>query len=153
MKKVLSSVLAALSAGLVLCSCSGKESDKPASELLDAALKGAEFEELVKVEGSDIKYTYDLEESWYDDFAASVAGNMAFADEIVFVKAASDEDVEKVQNALEKRVKSRKDTLQSYAPAEYDKLCNTEVKVSGKYVYLVVGEDSKSALKAAEKAF
>lgn len=153
MKKIFSAVITALTAGVLLCSCSGKDSDKSASELLDAALSGAKFEELSSVEGSDIKYTYDLEESWYDDFAASVAGNMAFADEIVFVKASSDENVEKVQSALETRVKTRKDTLQSYAPAEYDKLCNTEVKVKGKYVYLVVGEDSKSALKAAEKAF
>lgn len=154
MKKVISAVLAALSAGVLLCSCSGKDSDTPAAELLAAASEsGVDFGELVKVEGSDIRYTYDLEESWYDDFAASVAGNMAFAEEIVFVKASSEENVEKIQQALETRLQSRKDTLQSYAPAEYDKLCSSEIKTRGRYVYLVVAEDSKKALKAAEKAF
>lgn len=154
MKKTVSLLLAALSAGMILCSCSGKESNTPASELLSAALNsGVDFDEMVPVEGSDVKYTYDIEESWYDDFAASVAGNMAFAEEIVFVKAASDDNVEKIQKALESRLQSRKDTLQSYAPAEYDKLCKSEVKTNGKYVYLVVAEDSKKAEKAAEKAF
>ena len=154
MKKLLSAILAAVSAGVILCSCSGKESNTAASELLEAATgSGAAFEELVSVEGSDIKYTYDIDESLYDDFAASVAGNMAFADEIVFVKASSDEAVEKLQSALEARVESRKETLKSYAPDEYDKLCSSEVKTNGKYVYLVVGADSKTALKAAEKAF
>lgn len=154
MKKAVSVFLAAAAAAVMLCSCGGKNSNTPVSELLEAASEsGVNFGELVSVEGSDIKYTYDLEESWYDEFAASVAGNMAFAEEIVFVKASSDENVEKIQKALENRVQSRKDTLQSYAPAEYDKLCKSEVKTNGKYVYLIVSEDSKTALKAAEKAF
>ncbi len=154
MKKTVSLMLAAFTAALLLCSCSKEGSDKPASELLSAAADcGAYFCEMVTVDGSDIRYTYDLEESWYDDFAASVAGNMAFADEIVFVKASSDEDAAKIKKALEARVQSRKDTLQSYAPAEYDKLCSTEVKTSGNLVYLVVGADSKKAVKAAEDAF
>lgn len=154
MKKILSSVLAVAAAGILLCSCGGKESDKSAQELFSAAKdSGAAFEELVSVEGSDIKYTYEIEESWYDDFAAAAAGNMAFADEIVFVKASSDENISKIQNALETRVKSRKDTLQSYAPAEYDKLCKSEIKTNGSYVYLIVGSDIKTAEKAVEKAF
>lgn len=154
MKKILSSVLAAAAAGILLCSCGGKESGKSAQELLSAAKdSGAAFEELVGVEGSDIKYTYEIEESWYDDFAAEAAGNMAFADEIVFVKASSDENVSKIQSALETRVKSRKDTLQSYAPAEYDKLCKSEIKTNGSYIYLIVGSDIKTAEKAVEKAF
>lgn len=154
MKKVISVLLAAAASAVLFCSCAGKESDTPAAELLAAASdSGVDFGELVSVEGSDIRYTYDLEESWYDDFAASVSGNMAYADEIVFVKASSDENVEKVQKALEARLQSRKDTLQSYAPAEYDKLCNSEVKTNGKYVYLIVAGDSKPAVKAAEKAF
>jgi len=154
MRKAFSVILAAASACVLLCSCSGKDSDTPASQLLTAAAdSGVDFGEMVTVEGSDIKYTYDLEESWYDDFAGSVAGNMAFAEEIVFVKASSDENVDKIRQALEKRLQSRKDTLQSYAPAEYDKLCSSEVKLRGSYVYLVVAEDSKKALKAAEKAF
>lgn len=154
MKSLLKTIAAAAASAVLLCSCGGKGTDKSASELLSAAKdSGAAFEELVSVEGADIKYTYDLEESWYDEFAAEAAGNMAFADEIVFVKASSDENVKKIQDALAARVKSRKDTLQSYAPVEYDKLCKCEIKTNGDYVYLIIGSDIKTAEKAVEKAF
>ncbi|MBE6853189.1 MAG: DUF4358 domain-containing protein [Ruminococcus sp.] len=154
MKKILSAVLAAALAGTLLCSCGKGGSDKAAAELLGAAKNsGAAFEELVSVEGSDIKYTYDIEESLYEDFAAEAAGNMAFADEIVFIKASSEDNIEKIKKALEARVQSRKDTLQSYAPAEYDKLCKSEIIVNGNYVYLIVGGDIKTAQKAVDKMF
>lgn len=154
MKKILSTIASVAAAGILLCSCGNSDTNKTAQELLSSAKdSGAVFEELEGVEGSDIKYTYELEESWYVDFAAEVAGNAAFADEIVFVKASSDENISKIQSALETRVKSRKDTLQSYAPAEYDKLCKSEIKTSGSYVYLIVGGDIKTAQKAVDKAF
>ncbi|WP_044976176.1 DUF4358 domain-containing protein [Ruminococcus sp. HUN007] len=154
MKKLISAFTACVTAGILLCSCSGGSSEAATEDLLKAALdNGTGFDEMVSVEGSDIKYTYDIEESWYDDFAASVAGNMAYAEEAVFVKASSDENVEKIEKALEKRLQSRKETLKSYAPAEFAKLENSSVETKGRYVYLVVCEDSKKALKAAEKAF
>lgn len=154
MKKIFGLISAATLCGMLLCSCGGKGSAESAQDLLKTAKEsGAAFEELVSVEGSDIKFTYELEESWYEDFAAEAAGNMAFADEIVFVKASSDENISKIQSALETRVKSRKDTLQSYAPAEYDKLCKSEIKTNGDYIYLIVGADAKTAQKAVEKAF
>lgn len=154
MKRITSAVLACITAGMLLCSCSGGESNAAAADLLKAALdNGTGFDEMVSVEGSDIKYTYDIDESLYEDFAASVAGNMAYAEEVVFVKASSDENVEKIQKALEKRLESRKETLKSYAPAEYDKLNKSKVETKGRYVYLVVCEDSKKVASAAEKAF
>ncbi|MBP1590869.1 MAG: hypothetical protein ILP22_02365, partial [Oscillospiraceae bacterium] len=65
MKKIASAVLACITAGMLLCSCSGGESNAAASDLLKAALdNGTGFDEMVSVEGSDIKYTYDIDESW-----------------------------------------------------------------------------------------
>ena len=155
MKKIITAILASLTAGVLLCSCSGGgDSNTAAADLLKAAVdNGKGFEELVSVEDSDIKYTYDIEKDWYEDFAASVSGNMAYAEEVVFVKASSDENVDKVKTALENRLQSRKDTLQSYAPAEYDKLNKSKVITNGRYVYLVVCEDSDKALDAVKKAF
>lgn len=155
MKSIVKIIAASAVSALLLCSCGkGKETDKTAAELLSAAKdSGAKFEELVSVDGTDIKYTYDLDESLYDDFAAEAAGNPAYADEIVFVKASSDENVDKVKKAIEARVESRKKTLESYAPDEFDKLCSSKVMTNGKYVYLIVGSSAGDAQKAVEKAF
>lgn len=155
MKKIMSAILASFTAAVLLSSCSGGgASNAAAADLLKAAVdNGTGFEELVSVEDSDIKYTYDIEKDWYDDFAASVSGNMAYAEEVVFVKASSEENADKIKTALENRLQSRKDTLQSYAPAEYDKLNRSKVMTNGLYVYLVVCEDSDKALDAVKKAF
>ncbi len=155
MKKILKSVAMITASMMMLCSCNGNEKkDVTASELLKAALDSqAKFEELETVETDYIKYYYSLEEDWYSEFSASVAGNNAFADEVVVVKAASDESVDDIKSALEARISSRKDVLQSYAPVEYDKLCKSEVKTEGKFVYMIVGSDSSKAEKALEKLF
>ncbi len=137
---------------LLLCSCGSSSSDVTSSELLKAASdSGASFEEMVDVEDTDIKYLYNIEKDWYDEFSASAAGNLAFADEIVVVKSSSSDNTDKIKNALEQRVESRKKTLQSYAPDEYSKLCESEIKTSGDFIYLIVGKDNKKAEKALKK--
>ncbi|MDO5560819.1 MAG: DUF4358 domain-containing protein [Oscillospiraceae bacterium] len=135
--------------GVLLCSCAGKSSNAAASDIISAAkTSGSTFEELESVEKADIKYYYNLDESSYSDFSAMVSGNQAYADEIVVVKAASSSKVSDIKKALEERIDSRKKTLESYAPDEYQKLCDASVKTDGDYVYLVVGDDTKDALKA-----
>jgi len=155
MRKFLKTASAVIMAGMLLCSCGGKsDSDVTASELLKAAQESdSSFDEMESVTKDDIKYYYELEEGWYDDFAAEISGNPAYAEEIVVVKASSSENVKKVSDALEARVESRKNTLQSYAPEEYDKLCKSSVETKGNYVYLVVNSDIKTAQKALEKLF
>jgi len=155
MGKFLKTILAVIMSGMVLCSCGGKTSPNlTASELLKAAAEsGAAFEEMESVTKDDIKYYYEIEEGWYDEFAAEISGNPAFADEIVVVKASSSENVKKVSDALKSRVESRKTTLQSYAPDEYNKLTKSSVETKGNYVYLVVNGDIKTAQKALEKLF
>ena len=155
MRKFLKTASAVIMGVMLLCSCGGKSnSDVTASELLKAAEEsGASFDEMESVTKDDIKYYYELEEGWYDDFAAEISGNQAYADEIVVVKASSSENVKKVSDALKSRIESRKTTLQSYAPEEYDKLCKSSVETKGNYVYLVVNSDIKTAQKALEKLF
>ncbi len=137
---------------LMFCSCGSSSSDVTSSELLTAAAdSGAKFEEMVSVEESDIKFLYDIEKDWYKEFSASAAGNPAYADEIVVIKASSSDNATKIKEALEKRVESRKNTLQSYAPDEYDKLCDSQIKTDGDYIYLIVGKDNKTAEKALKK--
>lgn len=155
MKKILISIAATVMAVLMMCSCSSNdESQAKTSDLLNAAKNSSSsFEELEIIEGKEIKYTYDIEEDWYEDFSAEVSGNLAFADEMVFVKASSDDNVAKIKEALEDRLQNRKNTLQSYAPLEYDKLCNSKVQTNGKYVYMIVGNDTEEAEKAVKEAF
>lgn len=153
-RKSLKIAILAAACAAVLCSCGGNSDKATANELILAAKNcGAEFQEMEKVETSDIKYYYNLDESWYSDFAAVVSGNQAFADEIVVIKASSSSNVDNIKNALEERIQSRKTTLESYAPDEYQKLCNSSVKTKGDYVYLVVGDDINEAEKAIKDSF
>ncbi|MBE6841782.1 MAG: DUF4358 domain-containing protein [Ruminococcus sp.] len=156
MKKLFKGFIALAASAMMFCSCSGgdEKTDVSAQKLLSAALEsGAKFEEMESVEGEYIKFNYDIEESWYEEFAAQAAGNPAFADEVIVVKAADSDSLKNIQNALNGRIEERKKVLQSYAPVEYDKLSESKVKTEGDYVYLVVGSDTKKAEKALEKLF
>ncbi len=152
MKKIIK-LEAVLSAALILlCSCGGS-SDVKTSDLLNAAVdSGAPFEELVEYSEEDFTTYYEVEKELFDECSVKAAGNAACADEVVVVKASSSDNAKEIEKKLDAHVESRKNTLQSYAPAEYDKLDNSEVKVNGNIVYLVVCSDEK-AQKALEKLF
>lgn len=150
-KKITACILSSLVSVLMLCSCGGT-SDADVKELFSAAQNsGAVFEELVDVENSEISYLFNIEEEWFSDYSAAVSGNLAYADEIAVFKASSSENAVNIKESLEKRVESRKKVLESYAPDEFKKLQNAEVIVKGKYVYLVVGKDNKTAENAIKK--
>lgn len=153
MKKIIK-LNAVLSAALILlCSCKSNSSKIKTADLLSAAVdSGASFEELVDYSEDDFTTYYEVDKDLFDECAVKAAGNAAFADEVVVVKATSEENAKEIEKKLDAHVESRKDTLQSYAPKEYDKLCSSDVKVNGKIVYLVVCADEK-AQKALEKLF
>ena len=152
MKKLIKIEAVLSSALLLLCSCGGSSDVKTADLLAAAVDSGAVFEELVEYSEDDLTTYYDIEKDLFDECAVKAAGNPAYADEVVVVKASSSDNAKKIEEKLDAHVESRKNTLQSYAPAEYDKLNNSDVKVKGNIVYLVVCDDEK-AQKALEKLF
>lgn len=152
MKKLIKLEAVFSAALILLCSCGGSSDVKTADLLAAAVDSGASFEELVEYSTDDLTTYYGIEKDMFEECAVKVAGNAAYADEVVIVKASSSDNAKEIEKKLDAHVEDRKNILQSYAPAEYDKLNNSDVKVNGNIVYLVVCGDEK-AQKALEKLF
>lgn len=62
-------------------------------------------------------------------------------------------DKEKVKLAVEERLDGQKDVFKDYVPEEYDKLCDTQVKTKGDYVYWLCTNDNEKAEEVLKSDF
>ena len=124
---------------------SSKEASKPLKEVT-AAVKdsGVEFPEMVEVSEDNFKFKYGIDSADYTEYSVWWAGSGGDADEICIVKAA-DGKTDTVKSAVQGRLDSQKDVFKEYQPAQYDKLCDSEVKTTGDYVYWVCTNDNSKA--------
>lgn len=107
-----------------------------------------ELSSMAEVGADRIKIYLDFDIPEGCDFSMLICGSGGFADE-VFVINAADIDVSALEEAVEKRIESRKKDFEGYNPDEYDKLENFYSKCSGDYfMYVVTGDNS-----ACEKIF
>ncbi len=138
------------------CSEEPKEAEnatptKAISEITADVLNcGIEFPEMVEVSEENFQIKYSLSEGDYEEFSLWWAGSGADADEVCIIKAG---DKEKVKKAVEDRLEGQKETFKDYVPEQYDKLCETEVKTKGDYVYWLCTNDNEKAQKALDADF
>lgn len=97
---------------------------------------------MAEVGADRIKMYLDFDIPENCDFSMLICGSGGFADE-VFVINAADIDFSALEEAVEKRIESRKKDFEGYNPDEYDKLENFYSKCSGDYfMYVVTGDNS-----------
>lgn len=61
----------------------------------------------------------------------------------IIIEAKEQEDINEIQEKLETFLVSYKKEWESFLLSEYDLLFESKVKVKGKYVYLIISENSK----------
>lgn len=154
-------ILPALLAVMTFCSLTGcgeeaKETEnavptKAISEISSDIIGcGIEFPEMIEVSEENFQIKYGLSEGDYEEYSLWWAGSGADADEVCIIKAA---DKEKVKDAVEERLDGQKEAFKDYVPEQYDKLCETEVKTKGDYVYWLCTNDNQKAQDTLNSAF
>ncbi|MGN0613623.1 MAG: DUF4358 domain-containing protein [Porcipelethomonas sp.] len=149
MKKIKSAIAGLIMSAAVMVSataCGGsKEATKPLSDITKAvADSGIEFPEMIEVSEENFQFKYGVTADDYAEYSVMWAGSGGDADEICIVKANEDK-VDTIKEAVEKRLDSQKDVFKDYVPEQYDKLCDTEVKTEGNYVYWLCTNDNSKA--------
>lgn len=136
----------------MLTACGGSVPDDVASKDIMTAVisSGVSFPEMQEVTADRLTYYYDVQEGWYSDFGATIAGSAGEADEVAVFHASSKDTVDDIETALNSRLEKRKKDFDGYVAEEYDKLCASEVKIKGNYVYLIVSKDNDTAESALE---
>lgn len=136
---------------LSACGKDKAEASKPLNEITADVMEcGVEFPEMVEVAEENFQIKYGLTEDEYEEFSLWWAGSGADADEICIIKA---KDKDKVKQSVEERLAGQKDVFKDYVPEQYDKLCDTEVKTKGEYVYWLCTNDNKKAEEVLNSDF
>ncbi len=142
---VILSAVTLVSAAACSSGSDGKEATKPLSEIT-AAIKdsGIEMPEMVEVTEDNFQFKYGVSADDYSEYSLWWAGSGGDADEICIIKAKEDK-LDTIKEAVEKRLDDQKNVFKDYVPEQYDKLCGTEVKNEGSYVYWVCTNDNGKA--------
>lgn len=93
------------------------------------------------------EYLYDTSYKRIDDGAFAYASS-SYADEITVLHASEEDDIKTVQKHLEDRIDRRMSDFNGYKPEEVDKLENAIIKVSGKYILMVVADNPQAVVNA-----
>lgn len=151
-KKILCGIIMT-AAALFITGCRESETviNEPLSEVTKAVLNcGTYFPEMVEVNEENFTYEYGLETKDFDEYSVYWAGSGGDADEICIIKTS---DTNKVKKAVKERLESRRDSFEDYVKEEYDKLCSSDVKTRGDYVYWLCTEDNSKAESELLKHF
>ena len=144
MKKRIMGAAAAVMMLASLTACGAKEPSKAISEITKAVVdSGIKFPEMIEVNQKNFEIKYEIGDDVYSDFSVYWTTG-ADADEVCIIKA-KENKAEDVKKAVEGRKQAQMDVFESYAPEQYDKLKNSEVKTEGDYVYWVCTEDDSKA--------
>ncbi|MGN1480446.1 DUF4358 domain-containing protein [Porcipelethomonas sp.] len=147
MKKRIAAGLLTVCVILSATGCEGNskkaEASKPLKEITGAVMDcGVEFPEMVEVSEDNFQFRYAVSTDDYSEYSVWWAGSGGDADEICLIKA---KDTDKVRKAVEERKKSQEGVFKDYVEEQYEKLCDSEVKTKGDYVYWLCTNDNKKA--------
>lgn len=133
-------------AALWLTGCgSSMTINEPLNDVAQAVLNcGTEFPEMVEVTEENFQYEYGLNEGDYEEYSVYWAGSGGDADEVCIIKTA---DTSKVKDAVSSRLESRKNSFDGYVQEQYEKLCDSKIKVKGSYVYWLCTNDNTKSEK------
>jgi hypothetical protein len=153
-KKIFATILTGLTLLTACGNSSSVEASAPVTEITQAITEcGVTFNELAQVPDSKITAIYGISEDDYSEASSYIAGSGGYADEVVVFKASSSDKVSTLQDALNKRLESRKNDFDGYVQEQYDILCDSKVVTNGDYVCLIVCADNDTAEDVYESYF
>lgn len=150
MRKLITVILiCVLVAGLCSCSSGAKSAD------LSAVLGSFSLdeEEMLMLTADEMTSFYGIDPADMKQFAAAVNLSGIQCDEYVLVECVSDAALNRVSQALEKRLDQKKNEMKGYLPEQYDIITKCSVIKSGMYTAMIVSPDAQAQTKVYNDSF
>ncbi len=144
---------------LLLAGCTQQQPTDPKKEVDIATLADDMLaaltvdDEMMEIDQQTITNLYEYDSESIAAFKVYASASMSTANEVAVFKAATEEDVEFIEEMLSYRVQTQKFNYENYVPAEMVKIENAQVMKSGLYVALVVSDNPEPAQKVFQGAF
>ncbi len=118
--------------------------DKTADEIAKQLQTGKNVDTLVKGDANSLKRYYNLSANDYDGFALWTSENPMDVDEMIIIKAKSDEQVDSLEESMQTRISTQKKNFEGYGAEQTALLGESIVDVKGKYVFFAVSKNAPS---------
>ncbi|MFR1707483.1 MAG: DUF4358 domain-containing protein [Clostridium sp.] len=104
-------------------------------------------------DSSKLRKLYYINKNEVEDFILYSPKSNMDANEILILKAKSEEDIDKLKVKVEGRIKKQSDSFKSYRPEEYDIISNRVLDIKGKHLILIISRESEEIEALINKEF
>jgi len=119
----------------VLSACSApKAPDAPLADILAEIVSSTGITGEIPVDETNLTALYGIAGEDVDECACCITMNGVFPDEIILIKASSDEAAERIVKGLETRLAEVKNQSKNYDPGSYEVAQKCRVERTGLYI-------------------
>ena len=148
MRAMIAALAVLLALALAACGAGGKGNGGPAAEpktpeeMYEQIRKEVELPEMVLGDDEYIMNYYGIDPESLDGYVFASADSAILADAVIVLKAKEEGSVEKLAESLRNIKEWKEAEMENYAPDAYKVAKASEVRTEGKYVWLVMSEQS-----------
>lgn len=126
--------------------------DTSFDEVTQVVEKAADTENMTKASEREIRKYYGLTAEDYEEAVLYYTQETMSVEEILLIKSKDEEDMEKIENAIEERRRNRISDFEGYRPEQVKLLKDAIVSKKGDYILFVVSPDAGKIESAFAKS-
>lgn len=116
------------------------------ADVAEGVEAGLPAERLERQNEQALKRFYRLNSADYDGAALYLSRDSISAEEVLLLEVKNDRQIRDVQDAIQERIDSRKESFAAIAPEQVDVLEKSQVFVRGRFVFFAASEDAQEYL-------
>ena len=117
-------------------------STKSFDEVRDAVVAGIDMEHMQDAGAHGLKRYYGLNAAEFEGAALYTSEYSMVAEELLIIKVADASQVQEVEEAIDRRIESRINDFEGYAPEQAAMLENARRSTRGNFIFLSVSPDA-----------
>lgn len=104
-------------------------------------------------DGTKLKKLYNINKRDVDDYILYAPKSNMEANEILILKAKTQDDLKALKEKVGNRVKSQSDSFENYDKTQFEIISNYILEEKDNYLILIISKDSKAIKKSIDESF
>ncbi|KNF08587.1 hypothetical protein CLPU_6c00730 [Gottschalkia purinilytica] len=154
-KKFMAGTLATILIAGALSGCSTKSKETKnvsVKEISKKVVESIDTSNMKKEDGNKLEKLYGIKPEDVEEFTVYSPKSNLKADEIAIIKAKDSNDVDKIKEKIEERIKKQESSFKDYLPDEYFLIEKHVLKTNGNYIFLAISKDAEKAENAFDES-
>lgn len=130
-----------------------KEKEVSIGQINDKIVKVTDINQMDKGDNVKLRKLYYINKSEVEDFILYAPKNNMQSNEILIVKAKSQDNIKDLKSKMQKRIDKQSDSFKSYRPEEYKIISKHVLKEKNQYIILIISKDVKKIEQSVDEIF